>query len=121
MVPLRLDRRQLRQVVLNLIVDGTQATENVADRRRELDVTVTAAGTGHVLVAVGDTGPGLDPAVAPHIFEPLFTTKSEGSGMRLSICRSIIEAHGGRLVSKPKLPRGIVFQFQLPTDSQEAP
>ncbi|HTI01741.1 MAG TPA: AAA family ATPase [Acidisoma sp.] len=115
------DRVQLQQVLLNLIVNGIQAMEEVADRRRELHVTVTPAEPGHVRVAVGDTGPGLDPALAQHIFEPLFTTKPDGLGMGLSICRSIIEAHGGRLLSKPKLPRGIVFEFQLPTDSQEAP
>ena len=115
------DRIQLQQVMLNLIVNSLQAMEGVTDRRRELDVSVTAAGTGHVRVAVGDTGPGLDPAAAERIFQPFFTTKPDGLGMGLSICRSIIEAHGGRLWSQPRLPKGIVFQFELSTGSQEAP
>ena len=114
------DRVQLQQVLLNLIVNGIQAMEGVTDHRRELDVSVTASKPGHVLVAVGDTGPGIDPVVAQHIFEPLFTTKADGLGMGLSICRSIIEAHGGRLSSEPRLSRGVVFQFELPTNSQEA-
>jgi signal transduction histidine kinase len=69
-----------------------------------------------VLVAVEDTGPGLEPAIAQRIFEPFFTTKPDGMGMGLSICRSIIEAHGGRLWAAGCEPRGALFQFMIPAD-----
>jgi C4-dicarboxylate-specific signal transduction histidine kinase len=114
------DRVQLQQVLLNLIMNGIQAMEGVTDRRRELAVSVTPAEPGHVLVAVGDTGPGLDAAVAQHIFDPFFTTKADGLGMGLSICRSIVEAHGGQLSPSPRLPHGIVFHLRLPTDRRAA-
>jgi signal transduction histidine kinase len=68
-----------------------------------------------VLVAVEDSGPGLDPAIAQRIFEPFFTTKPEGLGMGLSICRSIIEAHGGQLWVSPREPHGTAFRFTVPT------
>jgi PAS domain S-box-containing protein len=82
------DRVQLQQALLNLIMNGIQAMGAVTDRRRELTVSVAPAEPGYVLVAVEDTGPGLDPAIAHRIFEPFFTTKSDGLGMGLSICRS---------------------------------
>ncbi|HEY2132541.1 MAG TPA: ATP-binding protein, partial [Acetobacteraceae bacterium] len=67
-----------------------------------------------VVVAVEDTGPGLDPAIAPRIFEPFFTTKTDGLGMGLSICRSIIEAHGGYLWVSPRAPHGAALRFTVP-------
>jgi PAS domain S-box-containing protein len=108
------DRVQLQQVVLNLIMNAVQAMGAVTDRRRELTVSVARAEPGCVLVAVEDTGPGLDPAIAQHIFEPFFTTKSDGLGMGLSICRSIIEAHGGTLWVSPRAPHGTAFHFTIP-------
>ncbi len=95
------DRIQLQQVVLNLIMNGIQALGGVTDRKKELTVSVALAEPGRVQVAVEDTGPGLDPAIAQRIFEPFFTTKSDGLGIGLSICRSIIEAHGGDLWVSP--------------------
>jgi PAS domain S-box-containing protein len=108
------DKVQLQQVLLNLIMNGIQAMGAVTDRRRELTVSVALAEPGRVQVAVEDTGPGLDPAIAQRIFEPFFTTKSDGLGMGLSICRSIIEAHGGQLWVSPNVPYGTVFRFTVP-------
>jgi C4-dicarboxylate-specific signal transduction histidine kinase len=108
------DRVQLQQVLLNLIMNAIQAMGAVTDRRRELTVSVARAEPSHVQVAVEDTGPGLDPAIAQRIFEPFFTTKSDGLGMGLSICRSIIEAHGGHLWVSPRAPRGTALRFTIP-------
>ena len=108
------DRVQLQQVLLNLIMNGIQAMGAVTDRRRELTVSVALAEPGRVQVAVEDTGPGLDPAIAQRIFDPFFTTKSDGLGMGLSICRSIIEAHGGQLWVSPRAPHGTAFRFTIP-------
>jgi C4-dicarboxylate-specific signal transduction histidine kinase len=92
---------QLQQVLLNLIMNGIEAMKAVAAQTRELRVSSTLAEQGSVLVAVEDTGTGLDPAIEQRIFEPIFTTKSDGLGMGLSICRSIIEAHGGACGRRP--------------------
>jgi PAS domain S-box-containing protein len=108
------DRVQLQQVLLNLIMNGIQAMGAVADGRRELTVSVALAEPDRVLVAVEDTGPGLDPAIAQRVFEPFFTTRSDGLGMGLSICRSIIEAHGGQLRVSPRAPHGTAFHFTIP-------
>ena len=108
------DKVQLQQVLLNLIMNGIQAMGAVTDRRKELTVSVALAEPGRVQVAVEDTGPGLDPAIAQRIFEPFFTTKSDGLGMGLSICRSIIEAHGGQLWASPRAPHGTAFHFTIP-------
>jgi len=86
----------------------------VTDRPRMLAITSEAVEPGEVLVAVEDTGTGLDPATAARIFEPFFTTKPEGMGMGLSICRSIIDAHGGRFWAAPREPCGTVFRFTVP-------
>ena len=99
------DRVQLQQVLLNLIMNGIEAMRAVTDRTRELTVSSALAEPGSVLVAVEDTGTGLDEAIAQRIFEPFFTTKSDGLGMGLSICRSIIEAHGGHLWVSPRTRR----------------
>jgi PAS domain S-box-containing protein len=112
--PVRGDRVQLQQVLLNLIMNGIQAMATVADRQRELTVSVTSAEPDRVQVMVEDTGPGLDPAIAQRIFDPFFTTKPDGLGMGLSICRSIIEAHGGRLWASPRAPHGAAFHFAIP-------
>jgi predicted ATPase/signal transduction histidine kinase len=108
------DRIQLQQVLLNLITNATDAMSTVTDHTREL--TVSSALTEHdgLLVTISDTGSGLDPTIAQQIFEPFFTTKSEGLGMGLSICRSIIAAHGGELWVSPNVPYGTVFRFTVP-------
>jgi C4-dicarboxylate-specific signal transduction histidine kinase len=109
------DRVQLQQVLLNLIMNGVEAMSSVSERPRVLAITSQAADPSEVLVAVEDTGTGLDPATAKRIFEPFFTTKGDGMGMGLSICRSIIETHGGRLWVSPRVPCGTVFRFTVPT------
>jgi signal transduction histidine kinase len=108
------DRVQLQQVVLNLIMNGIEAMADSAHGQRRLRIRSASAESGRVLVAVEDSGPGLDMAQADRLFEAFFTTKPEGMGMGLSICRSIIDAHRGRLWASPGLPNGAVFQFTLP-------
>ena len=107
------DRVQLQQVLLNLIMNGIQAMSMATDRRRELTVSVALAEPDRVQVTVADTGLGLDPAIAPRIFESFFTTKSDGLGMGLSICRLIIEAHDGQLWVSPRAPHGTAFHFTI--------
>jgi C4-dicarboxylate-specific signal transduction histidine kinase len=104
------DRVQLQQVLLNLIMNGVEAMSAVADSPKALAITSRTIETGDVCVTVEDIGPGLDPATSDRIFDPFFTTKPSGMGMGLAICRSIIEAHGGRLWAAPNLPQGAVFQ-----------
>jgi PAS domain S-box-containing protein len=112
--PVTGDRVQLQQVLLNLIMNGVEAMRGVTERARELTVSSMLAEPGRVLVAVEDTGTGLDPAVAERMFQPFFTTKPDGLGMGLSICRSIIEAHGGRLWVSPRTPHGADVRFTIP-------
>jgi signal transduction histidine kinase len=107
------DRVQLQQVVLNLIVNAVQAMGTVEQGPRELSITTDRAEPSGVLVAVKDSGPGLAPANLAQLFAPFYTTKADGLGMGLSICRSIIEAHGGRLWVT-NLPRGAIFSFTVP-------
>ncbi|MGF6856526.1 trifunctional serine/threonine-protein kinase/ATP-binding protein/sensor histidine kinase [Paraburkholderia sp. CI3] len=108
------DRVQLQQVLLNLVINAIEAMSGVSDGARELIVTTRTADAGCVLVAVLDSGPGFAANSAEHVFAPFYTTKSAGLGMGLSICRSIIEAHGGRLWASANMPRGAVFQFTVP-------
>jgi PAS domain S-box-containing protein len=113
--PIHCDRVQLQQVVLNLILNAVEAMGSVEAEPRELLISTEQHHTG-VLVAVRDSGPGIDPAHLERVFEAFYTTKSRGVGMGLSICRSIIDAHGGRLWAEVNEPRGAVFQFTLPAD-----
>jgi len=108
------DRVQLQQVLLNLIMNGIEAMRAVTERPKTLAITSEPVEPSGVLVAVEDTGTGLDPATADRIFDPFFTTKSDGLGMGLSICRSIIDAHGGRLWVSPGVLCGTVFRFTVP-------
>ena len=107
------DRVQLQQVILNLIMNAIEAMSEVDEGSRELSVGTSADTSGGVIVAVRDTGPGLKPESANRLFDPFYTTKPAGMGMGLSICRSLTEAHGGRLWATPNSPRGAVFQFNL--------
>ncbi len=109
------DQVQLQQVIINLVMNGVEAMSAVADRPRVLRIGSQLDGAGSVLVSVRDTGTGIDAAILDRIFEPLFTTKSTGMGMGLSICRSIVEAHGGRLWAAPATPHGTDFRFTIPT------
>ena len=113
---IRCDRVQLQQVMLNLIVNAIQSMSGVEDGNRELHISTARIEPEGVCVAVRDTGPGLRPESLPRLFEPFYTTKSDGMGMGLSICRSIIEAHGGRLWATSCEPRGALFQFTIPAD-----
>ena len=109
------DRVQLLQVLLNLIVNGIQAMATVSDRKRELSISITRAVWDRAEVTVEDTmARGSVRLLSQRIFEPFFTTKSDGLGMGLSICRSIIEAHGGRLWASPHTPHGTAFHFTIP-------
>jgi C4-dicarboxylate-specific signal transduction histidine kinase len=110
------DRVQLQQVMLNLIVNAIQSMSGVEDGNRELHISTVSFEPDGVCVAVRDTGPGLSPETLSRLFEPFYTTKSEGMGIGLSICRSIIEAHGGRLWAIPCEPQGALFQFTIPAD-----
>jgi signal transduction histidine kinase len=106
------DRIQLQQVLLNLITNAMEAMASVDDPR-VLAVHSEARGDGGVLIAIADTGNGVDAKDAQRLFDPLYTTKAGGMGMGLSICRSIIEAHEGTLWVVPNAPRGATFQFVL--------
>ena len=122
MPPVQGDRVQLQQVMLNLILNAIQSMSGVADGNRELQISIDAVPSeGSVRVGVRDTGPGLSPESIPRLFEPFYTTKPEGMGMGLSICRSIIEAHGGRLCAIPCEPQGALFQFTIPADLSRHP
>jgi C4-dicarboxylate-specific signal transduction histidine kinase len=108
------DRVQLQQVIMNLIMNGADAMSAVADRPRILHIGSQIDSAGNVLVSVRDSGTGIDEAIRDSIFKPLFTTKSTGMGMGLSICRSIVEAHGGKLWATPATPYGTDFRFTIP-------
>src|SRR5262249_41047922 len=107
------DRVQLQQVILNLVKNAIEAMSAVKDRRRELTI-VSMSGPDSVVVEVRDAGVGIDPRRAEQLFEAFYTTKPEGLGIGLSISRSMIEAHGGRLWAAPNEPHGAVFAFSLP-------
>jgi PAS domain S-box-containing protein len=114
LLPVEGDRVQLQQVVLNLILNAVEAMSTVEAGPRELSINTEPNRTDGVLVSVRDSGPGIDPDHLDRIFEAFYTTKSSGTGMGLSICRSIIDAHGGRLWADVNEPRGAVFRFTLP-------
>jgi signal transduction histidine kinase len=108
------DRIQLQQVVLNLIINAIEAMGTERDGARELLIASGADGADGVSVAVRDSGPGPDPQDLERLFEAFYTTKPSGMGMGLAICRSIIDAHGGRISAGANEPRGAVFRFTLP-------
>jgi signal transduction histidine kinase len=105
---------QLQQVIFNLIRNAIDAMSTVTDRRRILRVRAERHEAGEVIISIEDSGVGLDPEDVEKIFAPFFTTKPEGMGMGLSICRSIVEAHGGRLTAAPGRSYGAVFEIALP-------
>jgi signal transduction histidine kinase len=110
----------LQQVILNLILNAIEAMSGTSEGSRELLITKGKNETGDVLVAVRDSGPGLGPATLENLFKAFHTTKPNGLGLGLSICRSIVEGHGGRLWVSANLPRGAVFQFTLPVNQDVA-
>lgn len=107
-----IDKIQIQQVLVNLIRNAVEATEGMADP--VIRVSARADGPEHVRIAVADNGPGLSPAVADRLFEPFATTKEGGMGMGLNICRTIVEAHEGRIWAEPRAGGGMVFSFRLP-------
>jgi PAS domain S-box-containing protein len=107
------DRVQLQQVILNLIMNAVEAMSGIAEGARELQIRTETEAAGDVLVTVQDSGPGLDPTSVDRVFEAFYTTKPDGMGMGLAICRSIIEAHGGRMWATANEPHGAIFQFTL--------
>jgi len=109
------DRAQLQQVILNLITNAIDAMGSVAERSRVLRVRSEGKGSDDVVITVEDSGVGIDPTTSDRIFESFYTTKSHGMGIGLAICRSIIEAHGGRISASPGNPHGSIFQVVLPT------
>jgi len=113
------DRVQLQQVIINLVMNGIEAMQSVTDRPRELVIRSHQDETHRVLVAVMDSGVGISAENADRLFNAFFTTKSSGMGMGLSICRSIIEAHGGRMSAANNVGPGARFQFTLPLHQEE--
>jgi PAS domain S-box-containing protein len=110
------DRVQLQQVLLNLIINAIDAMSAIKEWPRELILVSASDGPNTVSVEVRDSGTGLDPGHAPHLFEAFYTTKAAGLGIGLSISRSIVEAHGGRLSAAANAPHGTVFSFSLPVN-----
>jgi C4-dicarboxylate-specific signal transduction histidine kinase len=111
------DRVQLQQVIINLVMNGIEAMQPVTDRPRELLIRSRQEERQLVLVSVTDCGVGISAENADRLFNAFFTTKSGGMGMGLSICRSIMEAHGGRLWATANIPHGATFQFTLPVNA----
>jgi C4-dicarboxylate-specific signal transduction histidine kinase len=108
------DRVQLQQVIINLIINAVEAMQAITDRTAELVIRSWQDSSSNVLVAFKDCGIGIAPEDAVHLFNPFFTTKPNGLGMGLSICRSIVEAHGGRMSISGNVGPGATFQFALP-------
>jgi signal transduction histidine kinase len=117
--PVQGDRAQVQQILLNLVLNAVEAMGSVAAGARELSISTEQNRASGVLVAVRDSGPGIDPEHRERVFDAFYTTKSSGVGMGLSICRSIIDAHGGRLWAEANEPCGAVFQFTLPGAERE--
>ena len=117
--PVLIDKIQIEQVLLNLIRNATDAMAELPERR--ITVTTALAEPGFVRVSVADTGPGIAPEIAPQLFQPFVTTKEKGMGIGLTICQSIIEAHGGRIWAEAGETQGSVFHFRLPGANEGAP
>jgi PAS domain S-box-containing protein len=108
------DRVQLQQVIMNLLLNAADALNTVVDRLRLLTIRTERDGSGHVRLSVQDAGVGFAPGVAERLFEPLYTTKTSGMGMGLSVSRSIVESHQGRIWAEPNEVHGVTFAFTVP-------
>jgi len=115
------DRVQLQQVIINLVINGIQAMAPVNDRARELVIRSSLEAAGQVMVSVQDSGIGIDPGIADRLFDAFFTTKPNGMGMGLSVCQTIIEAHGGRIWASGDRGPGATFLFSLPSIRESSP
>jgi C4-dicarboxylate-specific signal transduction histidine kinase len=114
------DRVQLQQIIINVVMNGIEAMQSVTDRPRELVIRSGQHETQQVLVSVTDCGVGIPTEDVGRLFDAFFTTKPSGMGMGLSICRSIVEVHGGRLWATANVPHGSTFQFTLPVNADNA-
>ncbi|MGD0490541.1 MAG: ATP-binding protein [Steroidobacteraceae bacterium] len=114
------DRTQLQQVIVNLVVNAIEAMSASTESPRILRVITEPDPNGGVLTSVEDSGSGIAAGAFDRIFDPMFTTKPDGMGLGLSICRSIVEAHGGRLWAMPNPTGGSIFQFSLPQTTNGA-
>jgi signal transduction histidine kinase len=114
------DRVQLQQVIINLVMNGIEAMQSIRDRQRELVIRSGQDETHRVVLSVTDCGVGISAENTNRLFNAFFTTKSSGLGMGLSICRSIVEAHGGRLSASGNEGPGATFQFVLPVHQKDA-
>ena len=112
------DRTQLQQVILNLILNAVQAMAESGLDVRELQISTKANQPDGVIVSVRDSGPGVRRENLDRLFAPFYTTKSAGMGMGLTICRSIVEGHGGRIWATANIPRGAAFHFTLPAAAE---
>lgn len=121
LAPVEADRLQLEQLVTNLIANAVDAMQAVERRRHRLRIRTYRDTTRTVEVAIEDTGTGLDPTGIDHIFIPYHTTKRDGLGLGLSICRAIVEGHGGRLSAAPNVPHGSIFRFAIPANHPAVP
>jgi C4-dicarboxylate-specific signal transduction histidine kinase len=115
------DHVQLQQVALNLLLNALESVSENPYPPKLVTVKTAKEADGRVSLSVSDNGPGIEPEIAKHLFEPFFTTKPEGLGLGLSICRSIIEAHGGSLSADSNLEKGATFRFHLPAGSAAKP
>jgi signal transduction histidine kinase len=114
--PVRGDRIQLQQVILNLLINGSDAMADVEDRPRSLLLETALEGNSEIRLSVRDAGVGIEPETAEKLFEAFYTTKESGMGVGLSISRSIVESHGGRLWAVANEGPGATFSFSIPCD-----
>jgi two-component system sensor kinase FixL len=114
--PIVMDKVQIQQVLLNLVRNAYEAMQDQPGGQIVLETKLGEP--GFVVISVGDNGPGLSPEILKHPFQAFVTTKKQGMGVGLSICRTIIQAHGGRIWAEPNKPRGVIFHFQLPIEAQ---
>ncbi|HEX3419188.1 MAG TPA: ATP-binding protein [Stellaceae bacterium] len=112
---------QLQQVILNLVTNAVEAMRPIIGRARVLTLSSSFVSGQGVLINVADSGMGIEPKTVDGLFDAFFTTKTHGTGMGLTICRSIVEAHGGRLSAAPNEPHGAVFRFMLPVEDASSP
>jgi signal transduction histidine kinase len=119
LLPVMAEQTQLQQVLLNLIMNAVDAMSAITDRDRVLIVKSETGEPNYVAITVEDSGIGIQPEQSNRIFEAFYTTKPHGMGMGLSICRSIIESHGGKLSVSARSPHGSIFSAKLPTIKSE--
>jgi signal transduction histidine kinase len=115
------DRTQLEQVLLNLVVNGMEAMESIAETARQITVRTAAPGNGSIEVMVSDCGTGIAPDKLPLLFDSFFTTRKQGMGLGLSIAKSIVVAHHGRIWAENNGSNGATFHFTLPISNDDAP